>query len=417
MSPRPPPPKRPVSRRRFLEAVPAAVGAAAAFGPARSGAASVLGRPPGQTVAPAGMVEGKIGLRLLSERPVNAETAVLDLDPRHTPNDKHFVRNNGELPERALSGSLEGWSLTVDGEVETPLELSFDDLTSGFPQVTRALTLECAGNGRAGFRPGASGNQWSLGAVGCARYLGVRLAEVLAAADLRDTAVYVAYYGEDPHLSGNPDEVPISRGVPLSKALDDSTLLAWEMNGEPLPPHHGFPLRLVAPGFPASASGKWLRRLWVRDRVHDGPKMTGYSYRVPRYPVAPGAEVPEEDMEIIGPMPVKSLFTRPATGVRHSAAGPLSVRGWAWTGEGAVAAMHVSSNFGAVWQECRLERPENPFAWQRFEASVSFDIPGHYELWARATDDRGRQQPMVVPGWNPRGYLNNAMHRIAVTVI
>ena len=418
MSARPPLPKRPVSRRRFLETVPAgalALGAAARPGSGNPGGPAAPG--PGPAAVPAGVVEGKIGLRLLSERPVNAETPVADLDPRHTPNDKHFVRNNGDLPERALSGSLEGWSLTVDGEVESPLELSYDDLVSAFPQVSLALTLECAGNGRAGFRPGASGNQWSLGAVGCARYLGVRLAEVLAAAGLRDTAVYVAYYGEDPPLSGNPAEVPISRGVPLSKALDDSTLLAWEMNGEPLPPHHGFPLRLVAPGFPASASGKWLRRLWVRDRVHDGPKMTGYSYRVPRHPVAPGAEVPEADMEIIGAMPVKSLFTRPETGVRHSVAGPLPVRGWAWAGEGAVAAMHVSSDFGAVWQECRLERPENPFAWQRFEASITFDIPGHYEIWARATDDRGRQQPMVVPGWNPRGYLNNAMHRIAVTVI
>ena len=129
-----------------------------------------------------------------------------------------------------------------------------------------------------------------------------------------DTAVYVAYYGEDPHLSGNPEDIPISRGVPLSKAMDESTLLAWEMNGEPLPPHHGFPIRVVAPGFPASASGKWLRRLWVRDQVHDGPKMTGFSYRVPRYPVPPGTEVPEEDMEIIGPMPLKSIITRPETG-------------------------------------------------------------------------------------------------------
>lgn len=423
MKPAPPPPARAsregagrVSRRSFLGAVPPAVSAAAALA-ARPGAGSPLRPEARGTAQTGGAVEGKIGLRVLSERPVNAETPIGDLDPRDTPNDKHFVRNNGTLPERALSGSLEGWSLLVDGEVENPLELGFDDLTSGFPEVTQALVLECAGNGRAGFRPGASGNQWQLGAVGCARYRGVRLRDVLEAAGLRDSAVYVAYYGEDPALGGNPDEVPISRGIPVSKALDESTLLAWEMNGEPLPPHHGFPLRLVAPGFPASASGKWLRRLWVRDRVHDGPKMTGYSYRVPRYPVAPGAEVPVEDMEIIREMPVKSLFTRPGTGVRHSVAGPLEVRGWAWAGDGAVAAMHVSSDFGATWRECRLEEPENRFAWQRFEASVSFDITGHYELWARATSESGQQQPMVVPGWNPRGYLNNAMHRIAVTVI
>ena len=396
-------PAHPLSRRRFLGAVPVAAGAGAwALGEAR--AQGVEG------------VFGKSGLRILSERPVNAETLVADLDPRHTPNDRHFVRNNGGLPERALSGSLEGWSLRIHGEVATEMQLTLADLQTRFETVTRSLVLECAGNGRAGFQPGASGNQWWLGAVGCARYTGVRLRDVLGAAGLLETAVYVAYYGEDPHLSGNPDEPPISRGVPLSKAVDESTLLAWEMNGEPLPPHHGFPLRLVAPGFPASASGKWLRSLWVRDRVHDGPKMTGYSYRVPRYPVAPGTDVPEEDMEIIGPMPVKSIITRPETGVRHASAGPLAVRGWAWAGDGPVIASHLSADFGATWLECRLEEPENPFAWQRFEGSVSFDMPGHYEIWARATDHRGHQQPMVVPGWNPRGYLNNAMHRIAVTV-
>ena len=397
-----------LSRRQFLGTVPAACGAG-----------TVAARYSGaQTGAPAGgSVEGKSGLRILSERPVNAETGVTDLDPRTTPNDKHFVRNNGEVPARALAGDLEGWSLGVIGEVESELDLSLDDLMSGFENVRRSLVLECAGNGRAGFSPGASGNQWWLGAVGCARYTGVRLRDVLAAAGVLDTAVYVAWYGEDPHLSGDPAEIPISRGVPLSKALDESTLLAWEMNGEPLPPHHGFPLRLVAPGFPASASGKWLRRLWVRDRVHDGPKMTGYSYRVPRYPVEPGAQVPEEDMEIIGEMPVKSVITRPGTGVRHPVAGPLALRGWAWAGGGPVAAMHLSADFGAHWIECVLEEAENRFAWQRFEGSVAFDIPGHYEIWARATDHRGRQQPMVVPGWNPRGYLNNAMHRIAVTVV
>ena len=392
------------SRRRFLGAVPVAAGASALAIRTAAGQGG-------------GAVFGKRGLRILSERPVNAETLVTDLDSRYTPNDKHFVRNNGGLPERALSGSLEGWSLRIHGEVGNELELSLDDLRTDFENVTRALALECAGNGRAAFQPGASGNQWWLGAVGCARYTGVRLRDVLTAAGVLDTAVYVAYYGEDPHLSGNPDEVPISRGVPLSKAMDESTLLAWEMNGEPLPPHHGFPLRLVAPGFPASASGKWLRRLWIRDQVHDGPKMMGFSYRVPRYPVAPGTDVPEVDMEIIGLMPVKSMITRPETGVRHAAASPLALRGWAWAGDGPVSAMHLSVDFGATWLECQLEEPENAFAWQRFEGSVAFDIPGHYEVWARATDHRGRQQPMVVPGWNPRGYLNNAMHRIAVTAL
>ncbi len=391
----------PLSRRGFF-------GAAGAGALAPSFAA-------GQEDAAA--ITGKTDLRVLSDRPVNAETWVTDLDPRYTPNDRHFVRNNGGIPERALSGDLTGWRLRVDGEVENELELSFDDLTTAFETVSLALVLECAGNGRAAFRPAAAGNQWWLGAVGCARYVGVRLRDVLESAGLGAEAVFVAYYGEDPPLSGNPDEVPISRGIPVSKALEPETILAFEMNGEPLPPIHGFPLRLVAPGYPASVSGKWLRRLWVRDRVHDGPKMTGFSYRVPREPVAPGAEVPEEDMKIIEAMPVKSLITNPGSGVRHSVVGPLALRGHAWAGDGPVAAMHISADFGATWTSCSLEEPENRFAWQRWEGSLFFDIPGHYEVWARATDHAGRMQPMVTPGWNPRGYLNNAMHRIAVTVI
>ena len=203
----------------------------------------------------------------------------------------------------------------------------------------------------------------------------------------------------------------------MAKALDDHTFLAWEMNGEPLPAQHGFPLRLVAPGFPASASGKWLRRIWVRDRVHDGPKMGGMSYRVPGYPVAPGTAVPEEDMEIIEVMPVKSIITRPASGVEHTLGQAFRLRGHAWSGDGPVRHMHVSFDFGATWVEARLDAPVNPFAWQRWNAEIRFPIRGYYEVFARATDHAGRQQPMVIPGWNPRGYLNNAMHRIAVRVV
>ena len=361
-------------------------------------------------------IEGKEGLTILNDRPINAETPLTFLDNVITSNTHHFIRNNGLVPERARSQDANGWRLTVDGEVEHPLELTLDQLKSRYPNRREALVLECGGNGRAGFYPPASGNQWTLGAVGCALYTGVCLRDVLEDAGLKSTAVYLAYYGEDTHLSGDSDIAVISRGVPIAKALDEHTLLAWAMNGEPLPAQHGFPLRLVASGFPASVSGKWLRRLWVRDRVHDGPKMTGYSYRVPKHPVSPGTEVPEADMVIIEAMPVKSVITHPATGINHVAGTPLSFRGHAWCGEGPVEAMHLSVDFGATWVPALLAEPRNPFAWQRWEASVSFPMPGHYEVWARATDHQFRMQPMIAPGWNPRGYLNNAMHRIAISV-
>ena len=351
-----------------------------------------------------------------NDRPILLETPISGLDAPITATADFFVRNNGKVPEAALKQDASGWTLTVDGEVREELQLSLDDLKQRFEHHRYDLVLECGGNGRAGFRPGASGVPWRMGAVGCARWEGVRLADVLAAAGVKAGAVYVAYEGMDAHLDGS-SKLPISRGLPLAKAMDPHTLLAWSMNGDPLPPLHGFPLRIVASGYPASASGKWLKRLWVRDVVHDGPKMTGKSYRVPRHPVAPGAEVPDDDMVIIEQMPVKSVITRPGTGSRVKLNQALAVRGQAWSGEGTVERVDVSLDFGATWERATLKPAPNPFAWQRWEASLRFPTPGYYEVWARATDPSGRAQPMVVGPWNPKGYLNNAMHRVAVEVV
>jgi hypothetical protein len=144
--------------------------------------------------------------------------------------------------------------------------------------------------------------------------------------------------------------------------------------------------------------------------------MTGTAYRVPCEPVAPGSEVPEERMCIIESMPVKSLITFPKSGVEHALGDKLALRGHAWAGDLSVSAVHLSIDFGATWHKAKLERPANRLAWQHWRASVAFPEPGYYEVWARATDSEGRSQPMVLPGWNPKGYLNNACHRIAVQV-
>jgi DMSO/TMAO reductase YedYZ molybdopterin-dependent catalytic subunit len=180
---------------------------------------------------------------------------------------------------------------------------------------------------------------------------------------------------------------------------------------------NGYPLRLVIGGWPASTSGKWLTGISVRNQVHDGPKMGGYSYRVPCESVAPGTVVAEEDMCIIESMPVKSLLTYPRSGAVHKLRESLAVRGHAWAGDLAVSELDVSIDFGQTWQRAKLEKAANRLAWQQFSADLKFPRTGYYEVWARATDDRGRAQPMVVPGWNPRGYLNNACHRIAVKVV
>lgn len=355
------------------------------------------------------------GLTLLNDRPVNAEAPPHLLDDALTPNSRFFVRNNGLPPENT---NPDTWTLTIDGEAaRSEKTYTLQELKTKFTVRTYDLTLECGGNGRSEFNPPAKGNQWSTGAVGCARWTGVRLKDVLNDVGITGQAVYIGYYGKDTHLSGDPGKVVISRGVPIRKALEDESLIAWEMNGAPLPLLNGYPLRLVFGGFPASCSGKWLEKIVVRDRVHDGPKMTGQSYRVPCKPVPPGTVVPDDEMCIIEEMPVKSLITFPKTGATIPTGKRLPLRGKAWTSATAVTKMEYSIDFGASWKTCILTSPSNRYAWQTFSAEVSFPESGYYEVWARATDALGKAQPMILPGWNPRGYLNNACHRIAVKVV
>lgn len=362
-------------------------------------------------------IPGKEGLIVLNDRPVNAETPAHLLDDEVTPANRLFVRNNG-LPPLPDDINYDEWSLQIAGEAcEHPKRFTLNELKEKFKHHTYQLQLECGGNGRREFYPPASGNQWTVGAVGCPQWTGVRVRDVLDACGVKKDAVYIGYYGADRHLSGDPDKVPISRGVPLSKAREDESLIAWAMNGEDIPLLHGYPLRLVCAGWPGSVSGKWINKLVVRDRVHDGPKMTGQSYRVPCQPVAPGRKVSDSEMCIIESMPVKSLVTYPKSGLSHPLSRPLEVRGHAWAGDLAVKALYVSTNFGATWQKARLKPPANRLAWQRWTTAVRFPAPGYYEIWVRATDSLGRAQPMVVPGWNPKGYLNNACHRIAVQVV
>lgn len=350
-----------------------------------------------------------------NDRPWNIETPPHLLDDPITPFEKMFVRNNGLIPD---SLDAKTWTLTIGGEsVKAEKTYRLDELKKRFKPYTYQLVLECGGNGRAGFYPPASGNQWQEGAVSCAEWTGARLKDVLEDAGLKDSAVYIGYYGRDNHISGDPDKVVISRGVPIAKALQDETLLAWSMNGQDIPVAHGYPLRLVAGGWPASASGKWLHKIVVRDKVHDGPKMEGDSYRVPIYPVEPGAEVAEENFRIIESMPVRSVITYPKTGAMFSLSKKLAVRGHAWAGERQVALMETSTDFGATWQACKLQSPANRLAWQQWSGQISFPQKGYYEVWARATDSEGINQPMVIPGWNPKGYLNNACHRIAVKAL
>ncbi len=348
---------------------------------------------------------GKDGLTLLNERPVNAETPAHLLDDAVTPTARHFVRNNGSPPGDV---DADGWTLAIDGLVRRPATMTIADLRSAFEVVTMALTIECAGNGRASFSPRVPGTQWTDGAVACSQWTGVRLADVIAKAEPGHGAVYTAHYGADAPETG---EVPFSRGLPIAKAMTKNVLIAFAMNGGPLHRHNGAPLRLVVPGWPGSCSQKWLNRIKILDRVHDSPMMTGTSYRIPRHPVAPGDTVPEGDFRIVERMPVKSLVTFPRTGA--AVGREVEIRGHAWSGDRVVEAVDLTFDFGASWVGADVDRPANAGAWQNWRCALSLPEAGYYEVWSRARDEAGGMQPFAT-AWNPRGYLNNAMHRIAL---
>jgi len=407
----------PVSRRGFLRgsglaAMSAAVGASIPFANYMPG--GLIPAALAQSDEPFEL-PGKSGLTVLNDRPINAETPAHLLDDRITPASRLFVRNNGIPPVQTTQADQ--WTLELTGEsCVDAKKLTVAELKANFEHYTLQLQIECGGNGRSEFYPPARGNQWTTGAIGCPEWTGVRLRDVLEYCGVKDDAVYVAYEAADRHLSGDASKQPISRGVPMHKALEDESMIVWAMNGEPLPLLHGHPLRLMCAGWPASVSGKWLTKILLRNRVHDGEKMLGQSYRVPCKTVAPGASVADEDMCIIESMPVKSLITFPKSGISHAAGESLAIRGHAWAGDLSVVDMFTSIDFGATWQQASIEPAANRLAWQHWSATVDFPEPGYYEFWARAADSNGNSQPVVLPGWNPRGYLNNACHRIAVGV-
>src|SRR5262245_22250787 len=271
------------------------------------------------------------GLVVLGDRPLVAETPEHLLDDDTTPTQKFYIRNNGQIPEAAKEP--EQWKITIDGEVDRKLDLTLGELKAKFKPVTRRMVLECGGNGRSFFTPQARGNQWTNGGAGCAEWTGARLADVLKAAGLKPSAVFSGHYGADPHLSGDSTRQALSRGVPLKKLMDENNLIVWAMNGQPLDNVHGFPVRLVIPGWPGSVSQKWLTRIWVRDREHDGQGMGGTSYRVAIKPIPPGGKADPANFKDLESMPVRSIITSPANGTKLAAgAREVELRGAAWAG-------------------------------------------------------------------------------------
>ena len=358
-------------------------------------------------------IHKKNDLTILNDRPINAETPPHLLDDPITPTNRHFVRNNGIMPDLS-SNEISNWKLRIEGNVKNPKIYSIKDLKNNFEVITKSLQLECGGNGRAFFEPPALGNQWSYGAISCSEWTGVRLSDVIKSSGIKPSSIYTGHYGADLHLSGNTNKNALSRGVPIKKALDANNIIAFAMNNEEIPLIHGSPLRLICPGWPGSTSQKWLNKIELLDHVHDGTKMTGKSYKVPILPIKPGENVDISDLKIIESMPVKSLITFPKTGLQHTSHN-LNIRGHAWAGDKQVKEVRISIDYGATWIKANLSNPVNKYAWQNWGLNLNFPSKGYFEIWSRAIDENNISQPFDI-SWNPKGYLNNSVHRIYINI-
>jgi sulfite oxidase len=394
-----------ITRREFVGGV-AGAGALAALGMKNAVAQA---EPAGTIAAESVKAEKAKAMQWHSERPLTGSVPAHEHDFDVTPTDRMFVRNNLLIPDV----DFKSHRIKITGLVNNELEFSMDELYKSFQGVTLQGMLECAGSGRAAYAPRASGTPWlETGGMGCPTWSGVRLRDVLAAAGLKPGAAHVAGQGGDPGMVASA--APVIRSIPMRKAMDDNTLLAWAMNGQPLPRVHGYPLRLVVPGWVGSASTKWLRTITVLDAPFKGTYMSS-SYVVPRVPVEPGQKMPAETLSTEG-WPVKSMITSPAPNARIKAGAQATVRGRAWVGEGEVERVEVSLDEGKTWQRAQLWRNDGgKYAWRRFTYDFTPSRAGYATLISRAWDAAGNVQPAVA-AWNPLGYFWNGWHRVGVVV-
>jgi len=343
------------------------------------------------------------GLVMHRANPLNCETSIPALIGGVVmPNARFYVRNHFETPRLDPAS----WQLEVSGLVERPLRLSLHDLHN-MRSETVVATLECAGNGRSAFDPPADGEQWQLGAVSTAEWTGVPLAEILDRAGLAPEALEIVFRGADQGNVGEAaDPIRFERSLPVTDAGHSGSLLAYAMNGEPLPLEHGYPLRLIVPGWYAVASVKWLTEIEVI-----GSPFTGF-FQAKRYvyETQRGGTVAREPVRL---QQVRSVITQPSAG-QEVTAGDLVVRGVAWSGAAPIDKVEVSIG-GGPWQNARLIGQRHRHSWQWWELLTRIDSRGQTTLRARATDLAGRTQPER-PHWNRLGYGANAVQNVPLVV-
>jgi len=335
------------------------------------------------------------GLVVRNADPLNCETPLRGLSGGLVvPNSRFYIRNHFGIPHL----DRPRWRLEVGGLVERRLSLDLDRLRA-MPSATAVVTLECAGNGRAGLWPPAPGEQWGLGAVSTAEWTGVPLTEVLRQAGVQATAQEVVFRGADSgHVDGHDGRVRFERSLPVSQLGPADALLAYAMNGEELPRHHGYPLRLVVPGWYAVASVKWLTEIQLTSRPFRG------HFQVERYHIGG---------DPLSLQRVRSLITEPAPGTAIEP-GEIVIRGLAWSGAAPIARVEVRIG-DAPWQPATLAGDRHRHSWQRWELPAHLARPGTVSIQARATDQAGHTQPDR-PQWNPLGYANNAIQEVRLAV-
>jgi DMSO/TMAO reductase YedYZ molybdopterin-dependent catalytic subunit len=347
---------------------------------------------------------GRSPLVVVTADPFNAETQLENQPGVLTPNPAFYVRNHFALPRIDLAG----WRLTIDGEVASPLALTYDALRT-LPSRSLLVTLECAGNGRRALDPPADGEPFGYGVASTAEWTGVPLRMVLEAAGLRPTAREILFVGAD--SGSNPEAggatMTFERSLPVERALHPDTLLAYAMNGETLPATHGFPLRLVVPGWYGVAAVKWLMRM----RVLAAP-FAGFFQRE-RYVMA-HPERGEATATPLTVIPPRSVLVAPVDGARLLR-GEQRLRGLAWSGQAPVERVEVSVDNGRVWRTADWTSEPAHYAWRAWGYGWEATSPGPVTLLSRAVDGAGHTQPATAE-WNRLGYANNAIQVVCVTV-
>lgn len=350
-------------------------------------------------------VAGKGPMLVHNDRPEDLETLPEAFTTWLTPNDAFFVRQHLPRP-RVEEGSFR---IQCKGRLEKPIELTLADLRK-LPQHTVPATLECTGNARGLFRPRVPGIQWGRGAIGNAEWSGPRVSDVLALIKADRNTAFVTMNGADNGLAKTPDFI---RSMHMAKAMDPATLLATGMNGQPLPELHGFPVRLIVPGWDGTSWVKWVNEIAIGNEEDRGFYMNP-AYRFPKHPGAPGAAVKPADLEVIEGLPVQSFVMSPGEGARLPR-GAVTLSGIGNAGEEKVEKVEVSTDGGLHWKAAELSPKNMRYAWRLWTMRWTPTAAGYFTVMCRATDSAGRTQP-VVATWNPSGYLYNALDQVGVLV-